>query len=258
MSRYKNPDDESKCLIFIPGKLSHYVIGDTIFGDLGWAWASMAGVNGGEYIFAYGWHESGVAIEALRKVSGNHLCGWSEAQITLYEQWYPPLDEQATFCWKTFSTSATPSHDNPLSIRPQKVTIFRHEGWSAGSDLKRHCARLKGWYKGCRKHPIQEPSSLMLQPYDLHHLPGYLLYGYLDGARQRLLEWPTHDYAWLKGRASMWRSRGAVNLELCKSGLVLFADDSGWIDQRTDTLITCAIEHYGDDFNVMDVLRFGY
>ncbi|MBF6650441.1 hypothetical protein [Methylobacter sp. BlB1] len=249
--------NESTSFTFLPFNVGHYVVDGIVFQDVGWAWCSIYNENGSEFVFAIGWRKEGVALDALRKICRNHLFGWSEAKTTFYEQWYAPLDDEMTHCWKVFSISSIPHHDNSLCIRPIKVTIFRHDGWLLDSELKRSCARFKGWYQGNRMRIMKNPLPLMLQSCDLYNLPGYLLYGRIDGTRERLLEWPTHDYQWLKKRASIWSARGATKMCFRKSSLAWDIEDHGWIDQETDALIMRAIEQYGDDFEISDVLRFG-
>lgn len=218
--------------------------------------------NRSEFVFAFGWHKEGMVINALRNASGNHLCGWNEAKTTYYEQWFElgEYDEKIKgyqeACRNMYTPTGKPYLDNlkPSLIRPVKVTIVRHEGWDLDSELKRCCARFKGWHKGTRLKSIQNPSSLTLQPEELVSLPGYCLYGRLDGNQVRLLEWPTHDYHWLKYRAGIWYERGASKMTLVKDDLEFEIKSHGWINKKIDNAIARAIQLDGDNMEILDVV----
>ncbi|MFK5951301.1 MAG: hypothetical protein QM500_21305 [Methylococcales bacterium] len=150
--------------------------------------------HGAEDVIVYGWHESGVVLNALRKASENHLVNWVEELIS--------VDLSIT----DLKIGDVDSYDD-LKNGIVKITILRHKEWDKNAKIKSFCARFKDWYAGSREDVVEEPSLDWIddEPEYFFEL-GFCISGDDADGNEHFLEWPTHDYDFALKAFNKWSS----------------------------------------------------
>jgi len=163
--------------------------GGIAFFDVGIAAYGLMRRTGTEMIAADGSHPPGAVLGAMRKIAGNHLVGWQEAQIHFYRHWHASEAAwgEPALCYCSYSMlPARPSDDFVHSVSVA-VTIIRHADWQLPDEKEFYCRRLRDWYCGAGELVTDNPSPLSLSVSRITGLPGIALTGTLGGQRRHLL-----------------------------------------------------------------------
>jgi len=231
--------------------------------DFGWAGMGIHEESCAEHCFAIGHLPAGVLLGLARTQTGNTLLNWEEAHITVYQYWYPPIEQiggiadETPFCWSNFSLRPDKPSDALRDAFVIPATILRHGAWAiecgpgvrVANLLKFHCARHRDWLTGAVEGAAVSPSDL-----NLFGQPGYSVIGVQKnrGAQdEQLLEWPTGDFEEAISQMQVWRQRGAT-------GLTLLRHDIGVTDADLRPDVIAKIRRYirecGPDVYLNDLL----